>query len=166
MMTGTPRLALPFLSPGQAQKEFTHNEALQSLDIAVALAVEEPPRADPPATPSIGNCYIVDASATGAWAGRSQSVAGFTTGGWRFLAPLEGLTAYVKSNSVWALYREGSWELGVVRGSLVSIGGQQVVGTRAAPIPSASGGANIDAEARATIDQILGVLRHHGLIDQ
>ena len=35
-MNGTPRLSLPFLSPGQAQKEFTHNEALQILDAVVA----------------------------------------------------------------------------------------------------------------------------------
>ena len=35
-MSGTPRLDLPFLSAGQAQKEFTHNEALQTLDLIVA----------------------------------------------------------------------------------------------------------------------------------
>ena len=48
-MAGTPRLSLPFLSVGQAQKEFTHNEALQTLDVLVAGAIEEPPRATPPA---------------------------------------------------------------------------------------------------------------------
>lgn len=47
-MAGTPRLALPFLSVGQAQKEFTHNESLQTLDILVAGAIEEPPRVTPP----------------------------------------------------------------------------------------------------------------------
>ena len=46
-MSGTPRLALPFLSPGQAQKEFTHNEALQTLDFLIAGAVEEAPRPAP-----------------------------------------------------------------------------------------------------------------------
>jgi hypothetical protein len=164
-MSGTPRLALPFLSPGQAQKEFTHNEALQTLDIVAASSVEESPRSDPPASPAIGACYIVDAAATGAWAGRSQSVAGFTTGGWRFVTPVEGMAAYVKSVSIWALYRAGAWELGVLRGSAVEVGGQQVVGNRASAIASAAGGTTIDTEARAVIDQILDALRHHGLIE-
>ena len=35
-MSNTPRLRVPFLSPGQAQKEFFHNEALQTFDILVA----------------------------------------------------------------------------------------------------------------------------------
>ena len=30
-MSSTPRLALPFLTPGQAQKEYFHNEACSSL---------------------------------------------------------------------------------------------------------------------------------------
>jgi hypothetical protein len=44
------------------------------------------------------------------------------------------------------------------------IGGQQVVGSRVAAIPSASGGTIIDSQARAVIDQILNALRQHGLI--
>lgn len=164
-MMGTPRLALPFLSPGQAQKEFTHNEALQTLDIVVALAVEEGPLADPPASPTVGACYIVDVAATGDWNGKSQSLAGFTSGGWRFVSPVEGMTAYVKSASIWALYRAGAWELGILRGSTVEVGGQQVVSSRGAAIASATGGTTIDVEGRAATDQILGVLRHHGLIE-
>jgi len=38
-MAATPRLSLPFLSVGQAQKEFTHNESLQTLDALVAGAL-------------------------------------------------------------------------------------------------------------------------------
>jgi hypothetical protein len=49
------------LSVGQAQKEFTHNESLQTLDILVAGAVEEPPLSTPPTSPSVGACYIVAA---------------------------------------------------------------------------------------------------------
>lgn len=164
-MAGTPRLGLPFLSPGQAQKEFTHNEALQTLDIVASLAVEEAPRADPPTSPAIGTCYIVDALATGAWAGQSQSVAGFTSGGWRFVTPVEGMAAYVKTDSIWAVYRTGGWELGMLRGSGVEVGGQQVIASRAAAIASAAGGTIVDSEARAVLDQILGALRHHGLIE-
>lgn len=164
-MSGTSRLGLPFLSTGQAQKEFTHNEALQTLDLAVAAAVEESARADPPLSPAIGDCYIVGASATGEWSGKSQSVAGFTSGGWRFVGPIEGMTVYVKSEALFATFADGAWEMGVVRGSSVAIAGQQVVGPRLAAIASVAGGSTIDAEARLTVDAILDALRQHGLID-
>lgn len=164
-MSGTPRLNLPFLSAGQAQKEFIHNEALQTLDMIVAAAVEEPPRTTPPTSPVIGASYIVAASPTGAWAGKAYFVAAYTSGGWRFVAPFEGLSAYVKSTAVWAIYRAGGWELGIVRGNSLVVGGQQVVGVRGAAIASPTGGTIIDGPGRAAIDQILAALRQHGLIE-
>jgi hypothetical protein len=164
-MSGTPRLALPFLSPGQAQKEFTHNEALQTLDFLIAGAVEEAPRPDPPATPTVGACYIVGDSATGAWAGKSQAVAGYSTGGWRLIAPLDGMSAYVKASKIWISYQSGSWELGAVRGLKVMINGEQIIGSRGVAIASPAGGSTVDAEARSSIDQILAALRTHGLIE-
>ena len=163
-MAGTPRLALPFLSVGQAQKEFTHNESLQTLDILVAGAVEQPPLATPPASPAPGACYIVDAGATDAWAGKSQCLAGWTSGGWRFLAPVEGMLLYERTSATWAAFRNGGWELGIVRGAAVVIGGEQVVGPRAAAIQSPTGGTVVDPEARTAVDAILEALRQHGLI--
>jgi hypothetical protein len=164
-LSSTPRLALPFLSAGQAQKEFIHNESLQTLDIVVAAAVEEGPRNDPPPAPALGASYILGASPTGDWAGKPRTVAAYTSGGWRFVAPLDGMTVYVKAENCWANYRLGDWEMGILRGSTIVIGGQQVVGSRATAIASATGGTTVDTEARATIDQILAALRHHGLID-
>lgn len=164
-MSGTPRFDLPFLSAGQAQKEFTHNEALQTLDIVVAAAVEEGPRADPPAEAAVGDCYIVGTSPTGAWLGKSQAMAGFTSGGWRFAAPVEGMCVYVKSDALFAIFRSGAWETGLVRGSSLVIAGQQVVGPRLPTIASATGGSIVDAEARAALDAVLGAMRQHGLID-
>lgn len=164
-MIGTPRLGLPFLSAGQAQKEFTHNEALQTLDFLAAAAIEEGPRADPPASPLVGACYIVGTSPTGAWAGKSQSLAGYTSGGWRFISPIEGMSAYVKTSGTWANYRTGAWELGTLRGSSLVVGNQQVVGGRGVQIASPTGGTTSDSQARTTIDQILAALRNHGLIE-
>jgi hypothetical protein len=164
-MSSTPRLRVPFLSPGQAQKEFFHNEALQTLDILVAAAIEEPPRNSPPGAPALGACYIVGSAPTGVWAGTAQNIAAYTSGGWRFTPPFEGLTAYVRSTATCAAYRAGAWEIGVLRGTNVLIGGQQVVGGRAAAIASASGGTIVDAQARSVIDQILGAMRQHGLIE-
>jgi len=163
-MSATPRLALPFLSAGQAQKEFFHNEALQTLDMLVAPAVEEPPRAGPPASPLVGVAYIVAASPTGAWAGKALSLAAYTSGGWRFIAPIEGMVAYVKSTSVWAVHRAGAWELGNIHGSTLVLGGLQVVGSRAPGIADPSGGTVVDSQVRATVGQILAALRQHGLI--
>ena len=163
-MSSTTRLHLPFLSAGQAQKEFSHNEALQALDFLVAGAVEEGPRNDPPTAPVHGDCYIVSDAPTGAWAGKPQAVAGYTAGGWRLFAPTEGMILYVKSSGVWANYCAGAWVLGELRGSRLVIDGDQVVGEQAAAIASPAGGATIDSEARTTIDLMLDALRHHGLI--
>jgi len=163
-MSATPRLSLPFLSVGQSQKEFVHNEALQTLDLVVAGAVEEPPRASPPTAPALGACYLVDAAATGAWAGKSGSVAGWTSGGWRFVAPSDGMRLVVRATGIEAIYREGAWELGAVRGSALVIGDEQVIGSRLGPIASPAGGATVDVEARAALGAILVALRTHGLI--
>ena len=165
MMSATARFAIPLLAAGQAQKELYHNEAVQTLETLVSPAVEEGPRVSPPAAPVIGACYILAASPTGAWAGKPLNLAAYTSGGWRFVSPIEGLTAFVRSSSVWATFRSGAWELGVLRGSNVTIAGQQVVGGRAAAIPAPSGGGVVDVEARASIGQILTTLRQHGLIE-
>ena len=164
-MSASARLNLPFLSAGQAQKEFYHNEALQTLDLLAAAAVEEATRSDPPPAPTVGSCYIIGSSPTGEWAGRTDSVAGYTSGGWRYIPPIEGMTAYVKSAGVWACYRSGVWELGAVRGNSVVLEGLQVLGSRLPAIAGPSGGATVDAESRATIDRILAALREHGLIE-
>jgi hypothetical protein len=128
-MSATPRLGLPFLSAGQAQKEITHNEALQTLDMVVAGTVEEGPRNDAPASQLVGTAYIVGNSPTGAWAGKAQSIAGFTSGGWRFVVPAEGLSVYVKANATWANYRLADWEMGILRGSRLVVDGLQVGST-------------------------------------
>ena len=130
----------------------------------LGAAVEEPPRAAPPAAPQVGSCYIVAAAPTGAWAGQQGKLAAYTAGGWRFIAPVEGLTVHIRSTSINACYRGGAWELGQVRGDRLLVGGLQVVGSRAAAIPDPSGGGNGDAAARTAIVAILAALRQHGLI--
>ncbi len=163
-MSGSPRLSLAFLSAGQVQKEVTHNEAIQALDFLVSAAVEEGPRIAPPASPVIGACYIVAASPSGAWAGQAQRLACYSSGGWRFLSPVEGQGAYVKTQGEAAFFRSGAWEFGVVRGTKVVLGGQQVVGVRGSAVALPSGGSVVDTEARNAIGSVLAALRQHGLI--
>ncbi|MEO6198959.1 MAG: DUF2793 domain-containing protein [Sphingomicrobium sp.] len=164
-MSSTPRLALPFLTPGQAQKEFFHNEALQQIDMLVAASVESAPQNAPPTAPAPGSCYIVGTAPSGAWAGKAGQLASYGVGGWRFFVPLDGQSVFVKSSGVRAEFRGGAWEFGIVRAGSVMIGGTEVVSTRSAAIASPNGGSTIDGAARTTIDEILAALRHHGLID-
>lgn len=163
-MSRTPRLAIPLLSAGQAQKELTHNEALQMVDALVAPAVEGAAQATPPAVPAPGSCYLVGAAPTGAWAGQADKLAQYTAGGWRFLTPVEGMTVHERSSAQPATYRLGAWETGQLRGATLSLGGQQVVSGRGAAIASPSGGASVDSEARTAVGSILAALRQHGLI--
>ncbi|MES2001415.1 MAG: DUF2793 domain-containing protein [Pseudomonadota bacterium] len=164
-MSSTPRLAFPFLTPGQAQKEYFHNEALQALDALVAPAIETLPQAAPPTAPAVGKCYVVGSAPTGEWAGKANQLACYSAGGWRFQAPVEGLSLFVKSTGLRGEYRAGAWEFGIVRTGSLMIGGNPVVSARGAAIASPSGGATVDSGARSAIDQILAALRTHGLID-
>jgi hypothetical protein len=138
--------------------------ALQLVDVLVAGCVEEPPRAAPPAAPVVGQCFIVGSTPTGEWASYVHHVAAYTTGGWRYIPPVSGMCFYVRSEEATACYRAGQWDLGVLRGSSVMIGADQVLGSRAAAIADPTGGAVVDAEARAAITAILTDLRTHGLI--
>jgi hypothetical protein len=141
-----------------------HNEALQVLDVVVSAAIEGLPLATPPVSPAVGSCYLVAASPTGAWAGQANKLAAFTSGGWRFVAPFEGLAALVRSSGSTAVYRNGAWEVGKVRGSEVSVDGVKVVGAQQAAILAPTGGTTVDAQARTAIGSILAALRTHGLI--
>jgi hypothetical protein len=132
--------------------------------VLIAAAVEGLPLAAPPPSPAVGNCYIVGASPSGAWAGKAHHLAAYTSGGWRFIAPRDGLNAYVKSNGATAVYRSGAWVFGDLSGSQVSVDGTKVVGARGAAIANPTGGAVLDAEARAAIGLMLAALRQHGLI--
>jgi hypothetical protein len=51
----TPRLALPLLQPGQAQKETTHNEALAVLDLVVQASVLAVGTNVPPVAAELGS---------------------------------------------------------------------------------------------------------------
>jgi hypothetical protein len=163
-MSTTERLGLALLTPGQAQKEFFHNEALQALDMLVAGCVEGAPQDDPPAAPVLGSSYIVGGAPTGEWGSHAGAVAAWTSGGWRFAAPVEGMALRVRGSGATACFRGGSWEIGVLRGSSVYIDGSKVLGAKQAAIAAPSGGTVVDVQARAAINAILSALRSHGLI--
>lgn len=160
----TPRLAMPLLQPGQAEKEITHNEALAVLDLTVQASVLAVGRDDPPDAPAPGQCWIVGTAPGGDWAGRAGALAGWTSAGWRFAAPQEGFTAWSVADQATAHYAAGNWSIGRLSGSRVEIDGIAVVGPQGAAVPDPAGGSLIDAEARASLASILSRLRDHGLI--
>ncbi len=141
----TPRLSLPLLQPGQAQKEIYHNEALALLDLAVQPVVEATGRDQPPVAPQPGQAWIVGMAPAGAWAGQEGAIAGWTGGGWRFLAPLEGMQAWSRADAMPVRYAAGGWQRGPA-------------------ITPPAGGGTIDSQARAAIAEIMAALAGHGLI--
>ena len=163
-MDQTARFALPYLAPGQLQKELFHNEALQRIDMLICPVVEGPPAASPPASPAVGSCYLVGVGASGAWAGYDGSLAGFTEGGWRFAAPTDGMTLVDRASGQLLSRRSGPWEAGILRAQEVRVDGVTVVRNRQPAIADPASGGVTDSECRAAVGQILAALRAHGLI--
>ena len=161
----TPRFGLSLLQPGQAQKELYHNEALALIDLAMHASVEGVGLTTPPSAPIPGACWIVGAGAEGDWAGADDHLAGWTDGGWRFLAPRIGMTAWSAADGQIARFAGDFWVIGDAICSRVVIGGVGVIGARQPAIDSPSGGSVIDGEARATIAEILAAMQAHGLIE-
>lgn len=164
MSETTPRLTLPLLQPGQAQKEMVHNEALIALDAMVHAVAEDvidaPPAADP------GMAWIVSETPGGVWAGQAHRLAMWTEAGWRFAAMPEGALAWLRGRGTYARRTQGGWVVGDLALERVSIAGQQVLGKRAGAITAPAGGQIVDAEARTVLVNILNMLRNHGLIER
>jgi hypothetical protein len=165
MSDQTHRFGLPFILPGQAQKEFFHNEALAAADFLLHACVEQGPSAEPPAEAQPGQTWLVAGGALGAWAEHEQSLASWTEGGWRFAAPVDGMHVWNKSEALFLHWNGTAWVTGELRGSRIVIAGEQVVGERQPAVPSPSGGTIIDAEARAAVAGLIVALKSHGLID-
>ena len=122
------------------------------------------PAATPPTAPLEGQSWIVGSAASGAWAGHDGSLALWSSGGWRFIAPVEGLSVWDSAARVRRTWSAGAWGDGAVSATKLEIGGQQVVGARLATIASPSGGTTIDSEARIALTAVIAALMSHGLI--
>ncbi len=164
MADESDRFSLPFINSGQSQKEAFHNEALALVDMLLHGSVVASGIDTPPASPGTGQCWVVGSSPTGAWAGQAGQVAGWTSGGWRFVAPRAGLALWDEMAGVTITHDGAGWRSGIVAASAVEVGGVQVVGAQGAAIADPAGGATVDTEARAAVSALLGSLRAHGLI--
>ena len=95
-MSSTGRLGLPYIVTAQAQKEVTHNQALNRLDVFVTPVVVD--IADtPPGSPAEGDLYIVGTSPTGDFVGHNNELAQYLTSGWVFDTPFKWMDEVVES---------------------------------------------------------------------
>ena len=164
MADSTGRLQFPFIIQGQAQKEVTHNEALARADIAIQPVVVAVGVATVPDAPLPGECWIVGAGATGAWAGQAGALASWTSGGWRFVTPFEGMVVWSLADQKWVQRTSTAWAVGAANAASYAVNGTTVVRSQRSPIANPTGGSVMDSEARIALEAILTALRGHGLI--
>lgn len=122
---------------GQAQKEFTVNEALARLDSLLHPAVQAEAN-DPPATPANGESWLVGSAPTGHWSGHENAIASWQAGNWIFVEAQAGMRVFDKSLGAERVF-DGDWSI-------------------PSAIAAPDGGAIEDAEARAAITAILTAL--------
>ena len=104
----TPRLRFPYIIASQAQKEVTHNDALNLLDLLVQPVIKARGNT-PPASPDESDAYIVTAPATGAWIGKENQIAWFIGGAWQFVTPVEGMWFWSAADAKDYVYHGSAW---------------------------------------------------------
>lgn len=109
-MATTPQTGVTLLEQSQAQKEITINEALMRVDALLGGGVIDKDLATPPGSPTSGDVYIVAASATGAWSGKSGKIAYYDQI-WRFIDPKEGMLLWLKDEDVFYCYTGSAWSI-------------------------------------------------------
>lgn len=141
-MSRTARFDLPLLFAGQAQKEFTVNEALSrvaSLLHPVVIGEQDAP----PPSPAEGEAWLVGNAPTGKWAGYTAAIACWSAGEWLFIHPQMGLRCFDTETGS-TLFYDGEWQ----RPELP-----------ATPL----GGATQDAEARTAIALLIRTMEQAGI---
>ncbi|PCJ23196.1 MAG: hypothetical protein COA94_08480 [Rickettsiales bacterium] len=96
-MNHTPRLNLPLIHSGQAQKEITHNEALSMLDVLINPVVQDIGIIHPPDAQE-GQIFIVGTEAQEEFKEHQNKLAQRIGQGWRFVTPSKWLEATLDSD--------------------------------------------------------------------
>lgn len=113
-MSETGSLKLPLLQPSQAQKHVTVNEALVRLDALAQVVLLSRSETLPPPAVADGDCYALPAGCGGQWAGQDGKLALASNGGWIFVAPRDGWSAWIADEAARASYLQGRWIAGAV----------------------------------------------------
>ncbi len=145
----TSRHNFPLLAVGQAQKEYTHNEALLLIDNllnpSVISILENPDMVeDVESLSDESKAWLISDTPSGVWAQRANQIAILTENGFRYIEPIVGMRIYNEQSECMMMYKDMSWYI--------------------APILSEPiGGSNIDSQARESIAMIMENLRQFGL---
>ena len=139
----TTNFEFPLLFSGQAQKEFFLNQSISLIDAMLAATAVQT-IGSPPASPTEGECYIVDPTPSGDWAGHQDQIAIRIGGDWHFVPPHDGMSVFDQDAGVTKHY-DGGW-------------------VAASQVAQPTGGSSVDAEARAAISALLGELRKLGIL--
>jgi len=114
-MSTSPRANATYYASGQANGYLKVNDILNKLEAFAQLTVLDRDLSTPPGSPSNGDCYIVKATGTGAWAGQDGKIAVYYNG-WlaseagAFLDPIEGMRVYVADEDTYLVYNGSAWK--------------------------------------------------------
>jgi hypothetical protein len=109
-MTDTARINLPLLSPSQAQKHVTVNEALAKIDAVLQLSVLSRTLGTPPVTVAEGDAYLAPLGATDAWEGWDDHIVFYVNGGWDAVAVQAGWQLWVHDEAVRTSFDGVDWK--------------------------------------------------------
>ncbi|SFQ80854.1 Protein of unknown function, partial [Nitratireductor indicus] len=92
----------------------------RSTELTVKDAVLSATTTAQPASPTLGDAYIVPAAPSGTdWASKAETVATFTARGWIFRQPYVGMVVYVEDEATFYHYNaSGDWQQGLPPGAL------------------------------------------------
>lgn len=141
----TPRLGLPLLFAGQAQKEFHVNEAHSLVDALLHGSIEGTLDL-PPNAPVNGSAWIIGEQASGEWQGRAGQIACRQSGVWLYSMPLNGMQLFDKTAGQ-SLYFQSDWQA-------------------ATDVPAPENGTTIDIEARSAIVGLITALQTAGILSR
>lgn len=109
-MTTMPRFGVTELASGQAIPETTVNENLRYVSQGAGhFIIKDRDLTAPPGSPADGDCYLVGASATGAWAGHDGDIAFYMSTAWEFIEVIEGFSAWVNDENLLIVYNGATW---------------------------------------------------------
>lgn len=157
MAIETSRYKLPLLAVGQAQKEYTHNEALLLVDNLLnpsILSILDNPdtiadiidahQIETDQTSGATKAWLISPAPDGIWSQRANQIAIMTDNGFRYIEPLDGMRIFNAQSGCIMIYRERAWYM-------------------ASTLVAPSGGSVIDSQARESIAAILNNLQQFGL---
>lgn len=115
-MSATHRLKLPLIHSGQAQKEITHNEALNLLDVLINTVACDVSVNKPPAKTGLGELYIIGENPIAEFTNHPNEIAQKLESGWRFIAAHKWLivtvdldgSRYTFNGKIWLKLSESS----------------------------------------------------------